>query len=131
MRRCPLSVGACAATPVYPQLHVAIRYGIGAIAEGGHVLINQAAAQSVGAMPAQLEATIAAESRELARRVQAYRGGRSCAPVAGAPAPEAAVRGGQAGAALLPCTAAAGAAASLRTAHPLACHVRRQDRSAR
>lgn len=59
------------------------RFGIGAVAEGGVVVINEAAVHRVGATPQQLQDTIDSETRELQRRVQAYRGGRPHLPVAG------------------------------------------------
>jgi hypothetical protein len=64
------------------------RFGIGAIAEGGQsrklrVIINAAAVEAVGATQQQLQDIIHSETRELQRRVQVYRKGRSHLPVAG------------------------------------------------
>jgi putative phosphoribosyl transferase len=51
--------------------------GMGAIAEGGAVYVNERIRDAVGATPGDVEAVIAAERAELERRVQRYRGGRS------------------------------------------------------
>lgn len=65
-------------------LHLLLpRFGIGAIAEGGHVIINEAAVESVGASQHQLQDIVNRETRELQRRVQAYRGGQPHLPVSG------------------------------------------------
>jgi hypothetical protein len=49
------------------------------------VIINEAAVESVGATKQQLQDTIDRETKELQRRVQAYRGGRPHLPVTGMP----------------------------------------------
>jgi hypothetical protein len=59
------------------------RFGIGAISEGGHSIINEHAAHAVGATPQELQATITRESQELARRIQVYRDGHDHLPVKG------------------------------------------------
>lgn len=58
-------------------------YGIGAVGEGEVVLVDQEAAARVGATDERIEATIAAERRELARRVERYRQGRPAVDVEG------------------------------------------------
>lgn len=68
-------------------LFIGCRFGIGAIAEGGHVIINEAAVESVGATKQQLQDTIDRETTELQRRVQDYRGGRPHLPVSGTACP--------------------------------------------
>jgi putative phosphoribosyl transferase len=61
-------------------------YGLGAIAEGADSpLLNADSLALHGLGPAHLAPTIAAERRELARRVARYRGGRPPHPVAGRP----------------------------------------------
>lgn len=52
-------------------------YGIGAIAEGGVVVTNAAAIRALQLSPEQFEALAAEERRELDRRVDQYRHGRS------------------------------------------------------
>ncbi len=56
--------------PWHPEL------GMGALAEGGAVYINQEVLEEADIEPEELRAVIAEESRELERRVQRYRGGR-------------------------------------------------------
>jgi putative phosphoribosyl transferase len=56
--------------PWHPEL------GMGALAEGGAVYINQGVLEEADITPGELRAVIAEESRELERRVQRYRGGR-------------------------------------------------------
>ncbi|WIA08422.1 hypothetical protein OEZ85_007860 [Tetradesmus obliquus] len=58
-------------------------FGIGAISEGGHTIINEYAAHAVGATPQELQATTNRESQELARRIQVYRAGHDHLPVEG------------------------------------------------
>lgn len=60
------------------------RFGVGALAEGGHLLISHAAVQAAGATQQEVEAIVARETREMQRRVQAYRGGQPHLPVKGA-----------------------------------------------
>lgn len=55
-------------------------YAVAAIAEGGSAVIDRAAVRSTRTSEGQLRRTVSAERRELARRVEAYRGER--APVA-------------------------------------------------
>jgi putative phosphoribosyl transferase len=57
--------------------------GIGAIAEGGVRVLNDALVDEVGIEPIELEAVTARERAELARRVRRYRGERSSLPVDG------------------------------------------------
>lgn len=57
--------------------------GIGAIAEGGVRVLNDALVQDLGVRPDQLEAATAAETVELARRIRRYRGDRAAVPVGG------------------------------------------------
>jgi putative phosphoribosyl transferase len=52
--------------------------GVGAIAEGGEPVLDMPLLARLGLDVSALDATIAAERRELARRVRAYRGDRSC-----------------------------------------------------
>jgi predicted phosphoribosyltransferase len=65
--------------PGYPE------YGIGALAEGGYIHINQAAAAATGATAGQIQAVVEDETRELNRRVQTYRNGEPYRSVAGRP----------------------------------------------
>ena len=65
--------------PGYPE------YGIGAIAEGGYIHINEAAAAGTGATQAEIEAVVEQEAREMSRRVQTYRNGEPYISVAGRP----------------------------------------------
>lgn len=51
--------------------------GVGAVAEGGAQVVDEATVVGLGITDDQLAQTIAAEREELARRVRAYRGGRS------------------------------------------------------
>ncbi len=55
--------------PWHPEL------GMGALAEGGAVYINQEVLEEADIEPEELRAVIAEETRELERRVQRYRGG--------------------------------------------------------
>lgn len=57
--------------------------GIGAIAEGGVRVLNDALVEEVGIEPDELEAATAREREELERRVRRYRGERSSVPVDG------------------------------------------------
>jgi len=57
--------------------------GIGAIAEGGVHVLNEALIRDIGVRRDQLEASMTAEAEELARRVRRYRGGRAAVPVEG------------------------------------------------
>ena len=57
--------------------------GIGAIAEGGVRVLNDALVEEVGIEPIELEAATAREREELERRVRRYRGERSSVPVDG------------------------------------------------
>jgi putative phosphoribosyl transferase len=50
-------------------------YAIGAIAEGGAVVVDHAAMDEAGVEREELRELVAAEARELARRVRLYRGG--------------------------------------------------------
>src|SRR5687767_15032806 len=52
-------------------------YGIGAIAEGGGVVANRDALRMLRVSDDQWERLVADEQRELARRVEHYRGGRT------------------------------------------------------
>jgi putative phosphoribosyl transferase len=56
--------------PWHPEL------GMGALAEGGAMYINQEVLQEADIGPEELKTVIAEEARELERRVQRYRGGR-------------------------------------------------------
>jgi putative phosphoribosyl transferase len=56
--------------------------GIGALAEGGARVVDTEAVRHLRVTDAELDGLIAAETAELARRVQAYRGGRSLPPLA-------------------------------------------------
>jgi putative phosphoribosyl transferase len=55
--------------------------GLGAIAEGGVRVLNDALIRDTGIRPEELEATIAHERAELARRVRRYRGDRAAASI--------------------------------------------------
>lgn len=57
--------------------------GIGAIAEGGVRILNDALIAELGVSRAALEAATTRESEELVRRVDRYRMGRPATPVAG------------------------------------------------
>ncbi|GAA2587892.1 phosphoribosyltransferase family protein [Actinomadura fulvescens] len=57
--------------------------GVGAIAEGGEPVFDHGLMQRLGLVEEDLDATVAAERDELARRVRAYRGDRPLPPVAG------------------------------------------------
>jgi len=59
------------------------RFGIGAIAEGGQFVVNEGAAEAVGATAAELEHILQREQQELVRRVTLYRQGQNHLPVAG------------------------------------------------
>jgi predicted phosphoribosyltransferase len=52
-------------------------YGIGALAEDGTLVIDAEAMEVLGLDNGRLEAIVAAEAAELARRVETYRGGRA------------------------------------------------------
>ncbi len=67
------------APPYRPEL------GVGALAEDGPVLWDDAGLAALGLTPDDLAAEVAAERAECARRVSAYRGGREREPVAGRP----------------------------------------------
>ncbi len=58
-------------------------FGVGAIAEGGTTVLDSATAQLAGMTGAVLEATVAREAAELARRVARYRAGRAALDPAG------------------------------------------------
>lgn len=58
-------------------------YGIGAIAEDGTRVLDREALTALGIDEATLEGTLARESAELRRRVEAYRGGRPLPPMPG------------------------------------------------
>lgn len=58
-------------------------YGIGAIAEGGARIFDPEALAVLGIDGGVLDAIVARESAELSRRVDAYRGGRPLASLAG------------------------------------------------
>ncbi|MEV4641932.1 phosphoribosyltransferase family protein [Actinoplanes sp. NPDC049548] len=55
--------------------------GVGAVAEDGQPVFDDALLAELGLTPADLAATVAVERAELARRVTAYRGGRPAGPV--------------------------------------------------
>ncbi|MGI9649051.1 MAG: phosphoribosyltransferase [Acidimicrobiia bacterium] len=57
--------------------------GLGAIAEGGVLLLNKPLMRQVQVTKEQLQATIDAENVELERRMEAYRGGRDPIDVTG------------------------------------------------
>ena len=57
--------------------------GVGALAEGGVVYLDEAALRALGLSHRNLEATIAREQAELHRRVERYRGGRAPHPLEG------------------------------------------------
>lgn len=57
--------------------------GIGAVAEGGVRVLDEATVRAVGATPEDLERITAREHAELERRVAHYRLGRSLPPLAG------------------------------------------------
>ncbi|GAA1020319.1 phosphoribosyltransferase [Acrocarpospora pleiomorpha] len=63
--------------PAQPEL------GLGAIAEGGEPVFDHSMLRNVGLEPEDLSVIVARERDELARRVEAYRGGRSLPPLAG------------------------------------------------
>jgi putative phosphoribosyl transferase len=56
--------------PWHPEL------GMGALAEGGALYLNQEVQAAAALSPEELRAVIAEETREVERRVQLYRGGR-------------------------------------------------------
>lgn len=62
--------------PLQPEL------GIGAVAEGGGVVIDDAAVRALGITPTLLDDLATAARAELVRRVQEYRGGRPLPSVA-------------------------------------------------
>jgi putative phosphoribosyl transferase len=57
--------------------------GVGAVAEDGTGVLDSGSAERLGMTQAALDATLALESRELCRRVERYRDGRSQTPVRG------------------------------------------------
>ncbi len=57
--------------------------GVGAVVEDGTGVLDPRSAATVGMTQAELEATLARESRELSRRVERYRDGRASIPVQG------------------------------------------------
>ncbi len=57
--------------------------GIGAVAEGGVVVLDEPAVAALRLTPADIEALAAVERAELDRRVRAYRGDRPMTPLAG------------------------------------------------
>jgi putative phosphoribosyl transferase len=57
--------------------------GVGAVAEGDTAVVDARAAAALGMTDRTLEATLARESRELARRVGRYRAGRARLPLRG------------------------------------------------
>jgi putative phosphoribosyl transferase len=57
--------------------------GIGALAEGGARVVDRQAVQHLRVTGAELDALIAREQAELARRVEAYRGGRPLPALSG------------------------------------------------
>ena len=58
-------------------------YGIGAVAEDGTAVIDPRAAEALGVTQHRLDRIVAAESAELARRVETYRAGRALADLEG------------------------------------------------
>lgn len=58
-------------------------YALGAIAEGGALVLDDAAVAETGAGEAELAGLLEQETAELARRVRAYRGDRPLPPMAG------------------------------------------------
>ncbi len=58
-------------------------YALGAIAEGGALVLDDVAVAEAGAGEAQLAGLLERETAELARRVRAYRGDRPLPPLAG------------------------------------------------
>jgi predicted phosphoribosyltransferase len=58
-------------------------YAMGAIASGGAVLLNQQVVHSLGVSQAQVQRVLEAETRELARREERYRGDRPAPQLAG------------------------------------------------
>lgn len=63
--------------PPMPEL------GVGAICEGGEPVFDDDLLYRLGLTPASLADVVAAERRELARRVAVYRGSRALPPLAG------------------------------------------------
>lgn len=63
--------------PYQPEL------GVGAIAEGGAPVYDEYLLRRLNVTPADLADTVASEREELARRVEAYRGGRALPAVVG------------------------------------------------
>lgn len=63
--------------PFQPEL------GVGALAEGGTPVFDEATLRALRLTPADLTSTVAREQAELARRVQRYRGDRPAHAVAG------------------------------------------------
>jgi putative phosphoribosyl transferase len=58
-------------------------FGVGAVAEGGEAVYDQAALRHTGLTPPDLQPVEAAERAELTRRVRAYRGDRELPDLAG------------------------------------------------
>jgi predicted phosphoribosyltransferase len=58
-------------------------FGVGAVAEGGAVVLDDEPIRSLGLTPRVLERLVAAEQAELARRVARYRGDRPAVSVTG------------------------------------------------
>jgi predicted phosphoribosyltransferase len=58
-------------------------FGFGAVAEGGVDLIDEASCRAIGLRPAEREAVVVAERRELERRVSIYRAGVPALDVTG------------------------------------------------
>lgn len=58
-------------------------FGVGAIAEGGEPLFDEATLSRLGLTPDDLAETVAQERAELRRRVERYRGGRPLPELAG------------------------------------------------
>src|SRR3546814_19671032 len=58
-------------------------YGIGAIAEGGSVVVDREAVAALGVSRDAFDAMVEDERRELERRVQRYRGARPLPSVTG------------------------------------------------
>ena len=58
-------------------------FGIGAMAEGGSVVVDQQAVQALGLSGEEFERLVDVERRELDRRVQRYRGDRQLPDMAG------------------------------------------------
>ncbi|KIZ05318.1 hypothetical protein MNEG_2641 [Monoraphidium neglectum] len=61
--------------PIHPE------YAIGALAEGGTICLDEDAAAMVGATRQEVDEVVRRETRELERRVEAYRRGRPLPPL--------------------------------------------------